>query len=70
MATSSIRLMCPNLRCRTLLSVPQTARGKNVRCRLCGTRIQVPTKPEPKKPAPVTAEAGEATDAAVPEQDS
>jgi len=48
MANTSIRLMCPNLRCRTLLAVPVTARGKNVRCRLCGTRIQVPAS---KKPA-------------------
>lgn len=54
MANTSIRLMCPNLRCRTLLAVPVTARGKNVRCRLCGTKIQVPAKA--KGPAPVTTE--------------
>lgn len=59
MANTSIRLMCPNLRCRTLLAVPVTARGKNVRCRLCGTRIQVPTKRVDNKPPPVTAEATE-----------
>ncbi|MGB0768312.1 MAG: hypothetical protein ACPGYV_11450 [Phycisphaeraceae bacterium] len=52
MANSAIRLLCPNLRCRTLLAVPITARGKNVRCRQCGTRIQVPTKnTAPKTPA-------------------
>ena len=65
MPTSSIRLICPNLRCRSLLAVPVTARGKNVRCRLCGTRIQVPAKNKEKKPASVAAEpaeAGEATD--------
>lgn len=56
MANTSIRLMCPNLRCRTLLAVPATARGKSVRCRLCGTKIQVPTKSGGKKPAPVTSE--------------
>lgn len=56
MANTSIRLMCPNLRCRTLLAVPVTARGKNVRCRLCGTRIQVPNT---KKPAAVTRESNE-----------
>ncbi|MEM6259550.1 MAG: hypothetical protein AAGC44_14680 [Planctomycetota bacterium] len=57
MANTSIRLMCPNLRCRTLLAVPITARGKNVRCRLCGTRIQVPTKNTGSKPAPAQASA-------------
>lgn len=51
--------MCPNLRCRTLLAVPPTARGKNVRCRLCGTRIQVPTKTIGSKPSPVAKEATE-----------
>ena len=60
MAVSSVRLMCPNLRCRTLLAVPITARGKNVRCRLCGTRIQVPSVAAPKKPTtPVEATAEE-----------
>ena len=59
MTNSSIRLMCPNLRCRTLLAVPVTARGKNVRCRLCGTKIQVPNKPSGKKPDPQEAVATE-----------
>lgn len=48
--------MCPNLRCRTLLAVPATARGKNVRCRLCGTKIQVPAKSKGNMPAPATTE--------------
>ena len=39
---SNIRLICPNLRCRSLLTVPQAARGKAVRCRQCGMRINVP----------------------------
>ena len=57
MANTSIRLMCPNLRCRTLLAVPVTARGKSVRCRLCGTKIKVPTnKPTAKKPDPAEQE--------------
>lgn len=62
-ASSSIRLMCPNLRCRTLLAVPFNARGKNVRCRLCGTRIQVPNKNGGNKPAPVAVETPEAAEA-------
>ncbi|MEO0475061.1 MAG: hypothetical protein AAF085_03685 [Planctomycetota bacterium] len=56
MANTSVRLMCPNLRCRTLLAVPITARGKNVRCRLCGTKIKVPAKPSAKKPEAVVEE--------------
>lgn len=39
---NAIRLICPNLRCRTVLSVPPTARGQTVRCRNCGMRVQVP----------------------------
>ena len=54
MANPAIRLLCPNLRCRTLLAVPLSARGKNVRCRQCGTRIQVPQKAVEKKRATVT----------------
>lgn len=37
-----VRIMCPNLACRKVLAVPQTARGKTVRCRSCGTAIRVP----------------------------
>ncbi|MEM1444673.1 MAG: hypothetical protein AAGF84_01330 [Planctomycetota bacterium] len=40
--SSSVRLICPNLKCRAILSVPQIARGKTVRCRSCGMRIAVP----------------------------
>ena len=64
MPISTIRLMCPNLRCRSLLAVPTTARGKNVRCRVCGTRIQVPLKTGDKKPVPTTAEADATTEPA------
>lgn len=42
MASDNVRLMCPNLKCRTVLSVPAEARGKNVRCRNCGTKVMVP----------------------------
>lgn len=50
---SLIRLICPNLKCRKILTVPQTARGKIVRCGNCGMKITVPSGP----PAPVPAEA-------------
>ena len=41
-AAEVIRIICPNLKCRTVLSVPGTARGKSVRCRSCGSRVSVP----------------------------
>ncbi|MBU6413013.1 MAG: hypothetical protein KGS45_06030 [Planctomycetes bacterium] len=42
MSTDSVRIMCPNLACRRILSVPGAARGKTVRCRNCSTNIKVP----------------------------
>lgn len=42
---SVIRLMCPNLKCKSVLSVPKEARGRLIRCRNCGSTIQVPQKP-------------------------
>lgn len=48
-----IRIMCPNLKCRRVLGVPTTARGKNVRCGTCGTHVRIPA---PKQPAPRPAE--------------
>ena len=43
MSTSeTMRVMCPNLTCRKILAVPESARGKTVRCRGCGTNIKVP----------------------------
>lgn len=48
-----IRIMCPNLKCRSILGVPPEARGKLVRCRKCGTNIQIPAKQEaPPAPTP------------------
>ena len=44
MSSSVIKLICPNLQCRKVLSVPAHARGKNVRCRACGIRVTVPGK--------------------------
>lgn len=38
----SVRIMCPNLTCRRVLAVPESARGKTVRCRNCATNIRVP----------------------------
>ena len=44
MSAKVVRLICPNLKCRKILSVPDSARGKKVRCRGCGMRVQIPTK--------------------------
>lgn len=45
MSAPNIRIMCPSLVCRKVLAVPSTARGKNVKCRACGTIIRIPEKP-------------------------
>jgi hypothetical protein len=44
----AVQLICPNLRCRKLLSVPDDVRGKMVRCQHCQTQFRVP---EPRKRA-------------------
>ena len=40
-----IQMICPNLRCRKILAVPQEVRGKLVKCQYCQTAIRVPTGP-------------------------
>jgi len=45
----SVRIMCPALNCRTVLAVPESARGKIVRCKACGSAVLIPqpaVKPE------------------------
>ena len=41
----TIRIMCPNLKCRSILVVPETARGKNVKCSNCATLFKIPAQP-------------------------
>lgn len=36
------KLMCPNINCRKILSVPDETRGKVVRCSHCQTALRVP----------------------------
>ncbi len=43
----TVQIMCPNLTCKKLLAVPQTARGKTVRCKSCQTAIRIPGQPSP-----------------------
>ena len=57
--TDPLRIMCPSLTCRKILAVPQSARGKTVRCRGCGTNIRVP----PPGKTEATAEKPEKADA-------
>lgn len=57
--STHVRMICPNLKCRSILSVPVNARGKTVRCRQCSMRIQVPVpaKGSPPPPTPANGEA-------------
>jgi len=49
--SSTVRMICPNLRCRSILSVPPEARGKTVLCRQCAMRIHVPKSRQQAGPA-------------------
>jgi len=50
----AITLLCPKLTCRAVLRVPESVRGKKVRCPECGATFMVPAqdKPAPKKLQP------------------
>jgi hypothetical protein len=37
-----VQLICPNLRCRKFLSVPDEVRGKLVKCHHCQQMFRVP----------------------------
>ncbi len=47
-----VQLICPNLRCRKFLSVPEDVRGKLAQCQHCQTTFKVP---EARKPEPALA---------------
>jgi len=55
-----ISILCPRLRCRAILRVPESVRGKQVRCSACGSAFVVPAgakgaSPRPKpQPEPTT----------------
>ena len=59
-----IQLMCPNLRCCKILSVPDNVRGKLVKCQYCQSPFRVPahrtgvTTTQLNKPEPAAAGAG------------
>jgi len=59
MPAKPITVLCPNLLCRALLEVPESTRGKKVRCSHCGTAFLVPQKPtteqdDKSEPAPAS----------------
>lgn len=41
------QIICPNLRCRKILSVPDEIRGKLVKCQHCQTMFRVPEVKQP-----------------------
>ena len=45
------QLICPNLRCRKILSVPEEMRGKVVKCQHCQTSFRVPPTKAASNPA-------------------
>ena len=51
-APMPVQLICPNLRCRKFLAVPDDVRGKLVKCQSCQTLFRVPEST--KKPASAT----------------
>ncbi len=60
MENALVRVMCPNLRCRRILAVPVTARGKSVKCRGCGALVKIPDGNKPaQKPAEQTEDASD-----------
>ena len=44
-----VRLICPNLRCRKFLAVPEEVRAKLVKCQHCHQTFRVPEAPQKKK---------------------
>ncbi len=51
----AIQLICPSLRCRKFLSVPDDVRGKLVKCQHCQTMFRVPEGQKKLDPMPVGA---------------
>ena len=53
-----LRIMCPSLQCRRVLAVPESARGRTVKCKNCGSTVRIPVKAA--NSAPVEGGEGEA----------
>ena len=37
-----VQIICPNLKCRKILAVPDELRSKSVKCQYCQTVLRVP----------------------------
>jgi hypothetical protein len=47
------QVICPNLRCRRILSVPDDVRGRVVKCQHCQSLLKVPERgPTSAAPTP------------------
>ena len=57
-----VTVICPNLRCKTVLQVPEIARGQKVKCGHCGKNFLVPAAPpgtpSSQKPEPAKTSSG------------
>lgn len=47
----TVEIICPNLRCRKFLSVPEEMRGRLVKCRHCQIALRVPQCAQKTYPA-------------------
>jgi hypothetical protein len=47
-----VQLLCPNLKCRKILAVPDEVRGKLVKCQYCQTMLRGPMPKSPPTVAP------------------
>ncbi len=43
-----VQMICPSLKCRKILSVPDEVRGKLVKCQHCQTMFRVPDARKPE----------------------
>ena len=50
-----VQMICPNLRCRKFLVVPDDVRGKLVKCQHCQTLFRVPDTSKRSDPAKAAA---------------
>jgi hypothetical protein len=48
------QLICPNIKCRKILAVPDEVRGKLVKCQHCQTMFRVPDLKRPAVSAAAT----------------
>jgi len=67
---SLIRIMCPNLSCQRILVVPEGARGKVVRCSMCGMNIRIPARKKDDAVAPKKGAVAPKKGAAASKEDS